>query len=268
MPEIAASDSRQGAWAWRELLYKAIDKGSQDSFVRYLAVECLHLLSAAGGATGGSIVGEQEKERLLQRLIPVADERERLRVQIVLGEEVRVKRIFNDMIRSNAEWAQKGLWGGTGGWILDDDLSGYTVNVGGVLLPRATMVTATGANSSASSGASAGGHHLVYTPTTVRNLRQMALAVSLRSPIQLVGLTGSGKSALIEELARMTGNELITIHLGDQTDSKVLLGTYVTTEKPGHFEWQPGVLTVAVKTGKWVAFEDIDLAPGEVVSVL
>ena len=61
---------------------------------------------------------------------------------------------------------------------------------------------------------------------------------------------------------------MITIHLGDQTDSKVLLGTYVATSQPGHFEWQPGVLTMAVQHGKWVVFEDIDLAPGEVISVL
>jgi len=36
---------------------------------------------------------------------------------------------------------------------------------------------------------------------------------------------------------------MIKIHLGDQTDAKVLLGTYVCTEVPGEFRWQPGALT-------------------------
>lgn len=62
--------------------------------------------------------------------------------------------------------------------------------------------------------------------------------------------------------------ELIKIHLGDQTDPKVLLGTYVSTSTPGSFRWQPGVLTTAVQEGRWVLIEDIDLAPAEVISVL
>lgn len=62
--------------------------------------------------------------------------------------------------------------------------------------------------------------------------------------------------------------DLVKIHLGDQTDSKVLLGTYVSTSTPGSFRWQPGVLTTAVREGRWVLIEDIDFAPTEVVSVL
>ena len=42
---------------------------------------------------------------------------------------------------------------------------------------------------------------------------------------------------------------LLKIHLGDQTDSKVLLGTYVCTDVPGEFRWQSGVLTQAVVGG-------------------
>lgn len=56
--------------------------------------------------------------------------------------------------------------------------------------------------------------------------------------------------------------------MGDQTDPKVLLGTYVSTSTPGSFRWQAGVLTTAVQEGRWVLIEDIDLAPAEVISVL
>lgn len=49
---------------------------------------------------------------------------------------------------------------------------------------------------------------------------------------------------MIKELAELTGNaNLVKIHLGDQTDAKVLLGTYVCTDIPGEFKWIPGVLT-------------------------
>jgi len=61
---------------------------------------------------------------------------------------------------------------------------------------------------------------------------------------------------------------LLKIHLGDQTDGKALLGTYVCTDVPGEFKWQPGVLTRAVEEGQWILIEDIDLAPSDVISIL
>ena len=62
--------------------------------------------------------------------------------------------------------------------------------------------------------------------------------------------------------------DIIKIHLGDQSDAKVLLGTYVCTETPGEFKWQPGALTQAVQGGKWIVIEDIDLASVDVISVI
>ena len=54
--------------------------------------------------------------------------------------------------------------------------------------------------------------------------------------------------------ARALGKEagLIRIQLDDQMDSKTLLGTYVCTDTPGEFLWQPGALTQAVMQGRWV----------------
>ncbi|KAG0307077.1 AAA ATPase midasin [Dissophora globulifera] len=112
-------------------------------------------------------------------------------------------------------------------------------------------------------------HNLVLTETTKHNLHSIGLALSIGAPVMLEGVTGAGKTALVEEVARVTGrDDLVKIHLGDQTDSKVLLGTYVSTSKPGSFKWQAGVLTTAVRDGKWLLIEDIDLAPMEVLSVL
>ena len=61
---------------------------------------------------------------------------------------------------------------------------------------------------------------------------------------------------------------MIKIHLGDQSDAKTLLGSYVCTDIPGEFRWQPGALTQAVQRGSWIVIEDIDLAPMDVISVI
>ena len=56
---------------------------------------------------------------------------------------------------------------------------------------------------------------------------------------------GSGKSALVGELAALTGNAAgcIRVHVDDQMDAKSLLGAYICTTVPGEFAWQPGPLT-------------------------
>lgn len=53
-----------------------------------------------------------------------------------------------------------------------------------------------------------------------------------------------------------------------QTDSKSLLGAYVCTHVPGEFVWQAGPLTQAVAQGRWLLFEDVDMAPPEVLAAL
>lgn len=51
-------------------------------------------------------------------------------------------------------------------------------------------------------------------------------------------------------------------------DGKSLIGSYVCTDTPGEFKWQPGALAVAVMTGKLVLLEDIDKAPPDVLATL
>lgn len=60
----------------------------------------------------------------------------------------------------------------------------------------------------------------------------------------------------------------LRIQLGDQTDSKVLLGQYRCTDVPGEFVWQAGVLTQAVMNGYWILLEDIDTATQDVCTIL
>ncbi|KAJ1343425.1 hypothetical protein BSLG_002014 [Batrachochytrium salamandrivorans] len=161
-------------------------------------------------------------------------------------------------------------------------LSCLTVDMCGVLLPHNQLTTARFSSSvrllpldtsMISSGAiqdvSEKMTKLVHIKSTVDNLHQIGIAISLGLPVLLEGPPGVGKTALVEEASRILGSsDLLKIHLGDQTDSKLLLGTYMTTSTPGAFKWQPGVLVTAVSEGRWILIEDIDLAPVDVVAVL
>ncbi len=69
------------------------------------------------------------------------------------------------------------------------------------------------------------------TPAVQRNMEAVVVALLRANPVLLEGPPGCGKTALIKELAAMTGNtDAVYIHMDDQTDSKTLLGTYVCSE--------------------------------------
>ncbi|KAG4304078.1 hypothetical protein PORY_002442 [Pneumocystis oryctolagi] len=110
----------------------------------------------------------------------------------------------------------------------------------------------------------------VITPSSRKNLRKFTRMLLVQKPILLLGPIGSGKTFMVESVTKMLGNydNLIRIYLGDQTDIKSLIGTYVIGSKPGAFDWKPGVLTRAVQEGRYVLIEDIDKASNEVISVL
>lgn len=78
---------------------------------------------------------------------------------------------------------------------------------------------------------------MVYTESVIKHLRQLSVCVSQGKPVLLEGPIGSGKTALLDELARVTRNiDIIRVNLGDQTDAKSLLGTYSCSDVPGEFE--------------------------------
>lgn len=137
------------------------------------------------------------------------------------------------------------------------NLTTLVVNYGDAVLPRPR-----GSPSKVSS--------LVTTPTTLRNLEHLARLLQQPGPVLLHGSSGAGKTALVLELARELGmdSSLVTLHLNEQTDAKMLIGLYTTGTKPGSFEWRPGILTTAVREGRWVLIEDLDRAPTEVMSTL
>ncbi|KAE8442887.1 hypothetical protein EG329_002559 [Mollisiaceae sp. DMI_Dod_QoI] len=111
---------------------------------------------------------------------------------------------------------------------------------------------------------------LIDTFTTSHNLERFAEALLSSSPILLHGLAGSGKTSLVNDVARELGvdSTMVTLHLNEQTDAKMLIGMYTSGSTPGSFTWRAGVLTTAVREGRWVFIEDLDRAPNEVISVI
>jgi len=111
---------------------------------------------------------------------------------------------------------------------------------------------------------------LVLTPSAVLNLKNFANALLTPAPLLLIGLAGSGKTLMVKQLAANLNKSttMVTLHLNEQSDAKLLIGVYTTGSQPGSFKWQPGVLTTAVKEGRWVFIEDLDRAPNEVISTM
>ncbi|KAI9787974.1 MAG: hypothetical protein M1835_002555 [Candelina submexicana] len=141
--------------------------------------------------------------------------------------------------------------------ILPDELSHMTADLCGVQLPRPRSP---GPETSP----------LILTRTVTQNMHSLARALLKSDPILLTGVIGSGKSSLVRHAAHTlnVATSMLTLHLNEQTDAKLLIGMYTTTSIPGSFTWRPGVLTTAVKEGRWVLIEDLDRAPTEVISVI
>ena len=111
---------------------------------------------------------------------------------------------------------------------------------------------------------------LIKVPTTEAAIQSIAFSIAQRRPVLIRGEIGVGKTMLVTHLANLLGKnqDLVTIQLSDQTDSKSLIGSYISTERPGQFVWKPGALVHAMQTGKWLLLEDIDYAGKDVISTL
>ncbi|XP_034555077.1 midasin [Notolabrus celidotus] len=237
-------------WDWSPCVSQLL---TSDVMVRGYTAQCLALVSH---------MTDNQKTIFLRKVL-TGDEI--LHMKIKALEETQQLEVEKALVLANqgsVMWRQEKANKFTRGQVVSEDLSRNVVAICGVVLPRIAPRVCEQANAK----------DLVLVDSTCRNLRRLALAVASQKPVLLEGPIGCGKTALVEFMAAVTGHtkasEILKVQLGDQTDSKMLLGMYRCTDIPGKFVWQPGTLTQAVTTGQWILLEDIDHAPLDVISVL
>ncbi|WVN89377.1 uncharacterized protein L203_104600 [Cryptococcus depauperatus CBS 7841] len=116
----------------------------------------------------------------------------------------------------------------------------------------------------------------VRTKPTDATLRALCPLIQISAPILLTSPPSSGKTHILQYLAsvlflsRSASSRILTIPLADTTiDAKSLIGTYISSPtRPGAFEWVDGALTKAIKSGRWVVFEDVDRGNTEMLVTL
>lgn len=221
--------------------------------IRYLAIRCFCLYMHAADAAMGEMIKNYVGEDTIE------DQWEHMTIDyrfLSLWEEKRWTNFANELQASRGDREQGSYEAMVNE--LRDCLSNRTAQIGGVLVPKLRLEKEREPSS------------LVKTPTTMRNLRLVGKALLNSTPLLLVGQQDSGKTSLITDVAEEMGqiSSMITLHLNEQTDAKSLLGMYATSSVAGSFTWQPGVLTKAVREGRWVLIEDLDRAPAEVIGLI
>ncbi|XP_054578497.1 midasin [Eptesicus fuscus] len=237
---------------------------SHDTLVRWYTAHCLAVVTC---------MNEEQKLSFLKKIF---NSEELIHFRLRLLEEAQLQDLEKALVLANPEaslWRkEKGLQYSQG-HLVSADLSSRVTAVCGVVLPGQPPTPGEQAsNRSSSHEQELAFRSYVLVESVCKNLQTLAMAVASQNAVLLEGPIGCGKTSLVEHLAAMTGRrkppELLKVQLGDQTDSKMLLGMYRCTDVPGEFVWQPGTLTQAATKGHWILLEDIDYAPLDVVSVL
>ena len=110
--------------------------------------------------------------------------------------------------------------------------------------------------------------HYIITPFVEQNLLNLVRATSTRRfPVLLQGPTSSGKTSMVEYLARISGNHFVRVNNHEHTDLQEYLGAYVSSSD-GRLEHQDGVLVKALKEGHWIVLDELNLAPTDILEAL
>ncbi|XP_035880357.1 midasin isoform X5 [Phyllostomus discolor] len=237
---------------------------SHDTLVRWYTAHCLAVVTC---------MNEEHKLSFLKKIF---NSEELIHFRLRLLEEAQLQDLEKALVLANPEaslWRKEKELQYLQGHLVSADLSSRVTAVCGVVLPGQPPTPGEQASTRNSSREQElAFRSYVLVESVCKNLQNLAMAVASQNAVLLEGPIGCGKTSLVEHLAAMTGRkkppQLLKVQLGDQTDSKMLLGMYRCTDVPGEFVWQPGTLTQAATKGHWILLEDIDYAPLDVVSVL
>ncbi|BAM40976.1 uncharacterized protein TOT_030000237 [Theileria orientalis strain Shintoku] len=99
-------------------------------------------------------------------------------------------------------------------------------------------------------------------------LKMIYMSFVRKEPVLLVGETGTGKTALVQKFAEITGNTLKVFVFSENSDSTDLIGSYYPVEegeepaaKKGiRFKFCEGILLECIRNGYWLLLDEINLA--------
>lgn len=110
--------------------------------------------------------------------------------------------------------------------------------------------------------------HYIITPFVERNLLNLVRATATRKfPVLIQGPTSSGKTSMVEYLAKKTGHKFVRINNHEHTDLQEYLGTYLS-DNDGKLRFLEGVLVDALRKGHWIVLDELNLAPTDVLEAL
>lgn len=111
---------------------------------------------------------------------------------------------------------------------------------------------------------------LSCTQSLVSNMARVLAASTVQGPLLLEGPPGIGKTAVVQQVAAVLGFSCERINFSANTTLDQLLGSFVPQMIDGQrvFAWQDGVLVRAVRQGKWLLLDEINLAPPEVLAAI
>lgn len=99
-----------------------------------------------------------------------------------------------------------------------------------------------------------------YNPDVVDGVRA---CVKMNQSVLLIGETGTGKTTMLNELAKEHGRELIRVSLNGATSTDDLLGKMLAKDGSTYFQY--GILVDAMKHGHWIVFDEMNACLPEVL---
>lgn len=102
-----------------------------------------------------------------------------------------------------------------------------------------------------------------YFPNSIGN---MVTRISIGRNVYLQGKAGTGKSELVQKLAKFFNVKVMRINFNIGTTEQHMIGKFVV--KDGHTQFIYGIIPLAMRHGWWVLLDEIDYAQPEHLSAL
>lgn len=96
--------------------------------------------------------------------------------------------------------------------------------------------------------------------------KRLEVAIKANVSTLIIGETGCGKTTIVRDLAETSNADVIRFNMTGETSVDEFVGKYTLAQ--GETVWQDGILLQAVKQGKWLVVDEINVALPEILFVL